>query len=139
MEYEVKMERNKTFKVNANFDEMLVELKDEYIGFEEGTHILAETEQPVTEQEYKDDIQAAINYVNTLKQMPPLLETVVVDKIAKKKDGWFAKGRVTVLFKCEHTAFLSEEEYGYRCLCIKAKSTSASECDLFVSSEVFKW
>ena len=138
MEYEVKMNR-KTFKVNADFHYMLTLLTNELDNFQHGYHIIAETEDLSTEQEYKDDINAAINYIKTLQQMPMLLETIVVDKIAKKKDGWFAKGRVTILFRCDHTAYLSEEEYGYRCLCIKAKSTSAGECDLFVSNEIFKW
>lgn len=138
MEYQVNLNR-KNFVVNADFDNMLDELNREYNCYDRGIHILADTEEPVTEQQYQDDVQAAINYIKTLKQIPNLLDTVVVDKIVKKKDGWFAKGRVTILFKCDHTAYLSEEEYGYRCLCIKAKSKSAHECDLFVSSEVFKW
>lgn len=139
MEYEVKLNR-KNFKVNVDFDKMLDAVRMERSEYEYGRHIVADTDDKfVTEQEFNDDLDALVNYVNTLKQAPPLMDIVVVDKIAKKKDGWLAKGRVTILFKCEKTAYLSEEEYGYRCMCLKAKSRSANEIDLFVSSEVFKW
>ena len=128
----------KTFKVNVDLD-ALIQQAIEYRANDFQDSMDMDTEKPVTEEEFKDDVQALINYLMTLKTMPSLMEQVVVEKVAKKKDGWFAKGRVSVLYRCDKTAYISEEEYGYRVFCLRAKSSSADTVDITLMTDIFKW
>lgn len=138
MLHEFKVGR-KVFKVDVDLDELSKEAREHLDEYEKGFHINIDTEDQVSEEQYKESVKVLVNYVENLKLYPQLLETLVVDKIAKKKDGWFAKGRVNILHRCDNAASLSEEEYGYRCLCLKAKSMSADTVNLFITDGVFKW
>lgn len=128
----------KTFKVDIEIDE-LIEKATSHMDYDYDGHMSIDTEKETTEEEYKDDIQALINYLKTLKTVPSLLEQIIVEKIAKKKDGWFAKGRIAILFRCDKTAYISEEEYGYRCYCLRAKSTGPDTVVVSLMEDIFKW
>lgn len=130
----------KTFNVDIDLQKLKLEAEDykqEFFNYAD--RVALHTDTLVSEEEFVADIDKLINYLDELKKNPELIKEHLVDKIGKKKDGWLYKGRVLHAYICNKTAWVSEEEYGYRCYCLKVKALDAYHLKVFLIEDIFQW
>jgi hypothetical protein len=100
---------------------------------------LDDTRSKVSQYDYDADMDRMKKHLYDLKTNPDRITTIVVQNIRKRKDGLFAKGSVYIIDKYTHTAYLSEEEYGYRYMSLRAKAISNDTVEILFYTDIEQW
>lgn len=95
-------------------------------------------EKPPTPEELNQCVKEMLADIDAIENNPDTLEEIVRG-VGKKKDGFFRKGAVNIYKWYDATSYLSEEEYGYRTLTIRAKAVDAQNVTIRLEQDVQKW
>lgn len=136
--FEFKVDR-KNFKVDIDFDRLLLRAKAVSETFEEEEYMNYKTELLTNKEDFDSDINTLINYIKEIQDNTSLLELLVVKPATKRKDGWLAKGRINYIVICENVSYDSEEEFGYRVYCLKTKNISVNEIKVDLVYETMRY
>lgn len=125
----------KEFNVNYDIKEMLQEINE--CTCEGGFCHLNDSTASTTKEELDEEIENAKCLVRNLDEDNTFL-IPMINRMSKKKNGYLKKGSIAHIWY-DNVSYLSDEEYGYRTLSIKAKAIDEKTINLFITMDIQPW
>jgi hypothetical protein len=141
MEFSIE-EKGRMFTVKVDMERLLVHVNNYKEAIVEGddsddSYVMNGTEDRVTQAQYDLDMLKFEKDVQALSDVEHLRK--IVDRMGRKKDGYFAKGRVVQFAGYNTTAWYDEEAYGWRYMGLRAKSENANTMTITFEQEIDKY